>query len=122
MGKSEKVGKMRFYPMPAGWLEFESSGPDDTWETNLQQNSSILTPVQRRAFIWLAIALGIGILLWLLSPVLTPFLLGAILAYILQPGVAWMTRRRVPRGVAALLMILFFALIVTLLGLLVLGV
>ena len=70
----------------------------------MQQNSSILTPVQRRAFIWLAIALGVGILLWLLSPVLTPFLLGAILAYILQPGVAWMVRRRVPRGLAALLM------------------
>jgi predicted PurR-regulated permease PerM len=88
----------------------------------LQQNSPILTPYQRRAFIWLAIALAVGILLWLLSPVLTPFLLGAILAYILQPGVAWMTRRRVPRGIAAMLMILFFALIVTLLGLLVLGV
>jgi predicted PurR-regulated permease PerM len=62
----------------------------------LQQNSSILTPYQRRAFVWVAIALGLGILLWLLSPVLTPFLLGAILAYILQPGVAWLVRRRAP--------------------------
>ncbi|ABE29047.1 Putative membrane protein [Paraburkholderia xenovorans LB400] len=113
---------MRFYPMPAHWLEFESSGPDDTWETTLQENSSILTPVQRRAFTWLAIALGIGILLWLLSPVLTPFLLGAILAYILQPGVAWMVRRRVPRGLAALVMMLFFTLLMTLLVLLVLAV
>jgi len=88
----------------------------------LQQNPSILTPVQRRAFIWLAIALGVGILLWLLSPVLTPFLLGAILAYILQPGVAWMVRRRVPRALAALLMMLFFTLLMTLLVLLVLAV
>ena len=88
----------------------------------MQQNSSILTPVQRRAFIWLAIALGVGILLWLLSPVLTPFLLGAILAYILQPGVAWMVRRRVPRAVAALLMMLLFTLLMTMLVLLVLAV
>jgi predicted PurR-regulated permease PerM len=99
-----------------------SSGRDDTWETTLQQNSSILTPVQRRAFIWLAIALVVGILLWLLSPVLTPFLLGAILAYILQPGVAWMVRRRVPRGLAALLMMLLFTLLMTMLVLLVLAV
>lgn len=88
----------------------------------MQQNSSILTPVQRRAFIWLAIALGVGILLWLLSPVLTPFLLGAILAYILQPGVAWMVRRRVPRAIAALLMMLLFTLLVTMLALLVFAV
>src|SRR5579864_7429666 len=120
MGKSEKVGKMRFYPMPAGWLDFHPRQPPG--KLILQQNSSILTPVQRRAFIWLAIALGVGILLWLLSPVLTPFLLGAILAYILQPGVAWMVRRRVPRGLAALLMMLLFSLLMTLLVLLVLAV
>ncbi|SEA68497.1 AI-2E family transporter [Paraburkholderia sartisoli] len=88
----------------------------------MQQNSPVLTPYQRQAFIWVAIALGLGILLWLLSPVLTPFLLGAILAYILQPGVAWLVRRRVPRGLAALLMILIFALLMTALVLLVLAV
>jgi predicted PurR-regulated permease PerM len=86
----------------------------------LLQNSPILTPYQRQAFIWVAIALGLGILLWLLSPVLTPFLLGAILAYILQPGVAWLVRRRVPRGLAALLMMLMFALLLTIFVLLVL--
>jgi predicted PurR-regulated permease PerM len=86
----------------------------------LQQNSPILTPYQRQAFVWVAIALGLGILLWLLSPVLTPFLLGAILAYILQPGVAWLVRRRVPRGLAALLMMLMFALLLTVFVLLVL--
>ncbi|MCX4160332.1 MULTISPECIES: AI-2E family transporter [Paraburkholderia] len=88
----------------------------------MQQNSPLLTQYQRHVFIWLAIALGTGILLWLLSPVLTPFLLGAILAYILQPGVAWLVRRRVPRGLAALLMMLLFALLITLLVLLILAV
>ena len=43
--------------------------------------------------------------LYLLGPVLTPFLAGAILAYILNPGVEWLGRRKLPRGVAALLMI-----------------
>jgi predicted PurR-regulated permease PerM len=86
----------------------------------LQQNAPIFTPYQRRAMIWFGIALVVGILLWLLSPVLTPFLLGAILAYILHPGVSWLTRRRVPKGLAALLMMLFFTLMVTVLVLLVL--
>src|SRR5262249_60260679 len=72
------------------------------------------------AMIWFAIALVVGILLWLLSPVLTPFLLGAILAYILHPGVAWLRRHRVPKVVAALLMMLFFTLMVTGLVLLIL--
>lgn len=111
---------MRFYPMLADWLEFDHPVPTTPGKSTLQQNPSILTPVQRRAMVWLAIALGVGILLWLLSPVLTPFLLGAILAYILQPGVAWLVRRRVPRALAALLMILLFTLLVTLLVLLVL--
>jgi predicted PurR-regulated permease PerM len=118
MGKSSKVGKMRFYPMPAGWLDFHLRQPSGT--LILQQNSSILTPYQRQAFIWVAIALVLGILLWLLSPVLTPFLLGAILAYILQPGVAWMVKRRVPRSLAALLMMLLFTLALTIMILLVL--
>lgn len=88
----------------------------------MQENSAIPTPVQRRALIWLAIALGVGMLLWLLRPVLTPFLLGAIIAYILQPGVAWMVGRRVPRALAALLMMLLFTLIMVMLVLLVLAV
>ncbi|APR36874.1 AI-2E family transporter [Paraburkholderia sp. SOS3] len=86
----------------------------------MQQNAPIFTPYQRRAMIWFAIALVTGILLWLLSPVLTPFLLGAILAYILHPGVSWLRRRRVPKGLAALLMMLFFTMLVTGLGLLIL--
>ncbi|MFC0697084.1 AI-2E family transporter [Paraburkholderia humisilvae] len=86
----------------------------------MQHNAPIFTPYQRRVLTWFAIALVVGILVWLLSPVLTPFLLGAILAYILHPGVGWLTRRRVPKGLAALLMMLFFTLLVTALVLLVL--
>ena len=88
----------------------------------MSQSSPLLTPYQRQALFWGAVALCLGILLWLLSPVLTPFLLGAILAYILQPGVAWLVRHRIPRGLAALLMMLVFAILVSLLALLVFAV
>jgi predicted PurR-regulated permease PerM len=101
--------------MPAGWLEFPLR---PHLGRLLSQTSPLLTPYQRQALFWSAMALGLGILLWLLSPVLTPFLLGAILAYILQPGVAWLVRRRVPRGFAALLMMLVFVLAVTMIALL----
>lgn len=88
----------------------------------MSQNTPIFTPYQRQAFIWAALALAFGIVLWLLRPVLTPFLLGGLLAYVLQPGVAWLVRRRVPRGLAALTMMLFFALVVTMLVVLLLAV
>jgi predicted PurR-regulated permease PerM len=88
----------------------------------LSQTSPLLTPYQRQALFWATIALCLGILLWLLRPVLTPFLLGAILAYILQPGVAWLVRHRVPRSLAALVMMLVFAVLASLLILLVLAV
>ncbi len=92
------------------------------WNTHVSQNSPLFTPYQRQAFFWFAFALGLGILLWVLSPVLTPFLLGAILAYMLQPGVDWLVRRRVPRSLAALLMMLVFTGLITVLVLLVLAV
>ncbi|WP_134142943.1 AI-2E family transporter [Paraburkholderia sp. BL6665CI2N2] len=77
-----------------------------------------LTSYQRQALVWSAIAAGLGILLWILRPVLTPFLLGALVAYMLQPGVEWLVRKRVPRTVAVLLMMLLFASLLTLLPLL----
>jgi len=40
-----------------------------------------LTPAQRRSLTWFAIALAGLLLLWLLAPVLTPFIVGAVLAY-----------------------------------------
>ncbi|PLZ03264.1 AI-2E family transporter [Burkholderia sp. WAC0059] len=81
----------------------------------MSPNSSFFTPYQRQAFVWAALALAFGIVLWLLRSVLTPFLLGAILAYILHPGVDALARHRVPRSLAALLMMLLFALVVTML-------
>jgi len=55
---------------------------------------------------WLAIALAAGFLVWLLSPILAPFLFAAILAYVLDPIVERMSARGVPRTVAAILVLL----------------
>lgn len=47
-------------------------------------------------------ALGAALLLWLLAPVLTPFIVGAVLAYALHPAVERLAARRVPRLLAVL--------------------
>jgi predicted PurR-regulated permease PerM len=64
---------------------------------------------------WLAIALIVGGLLYLLSPILAPFLFAAILAYILDPLVERLTGKYVPRTLAVLLvMVGLLALLVAL--------
>ena len=52
---------------------------------------------------WLAVALVVGGLLHLLSPILAPFLFAAILAYILDPLVERLTGKFVPRTLAVVL-------------------
>lgn len=61
---------------------------------------------------WLAIALAAGFLVWLLSPILAPFLTGAILAYIFDPIVERLTRRRVPRTLAVVVVLVLAILLV----------
>ncbi|MEX2241385.1 MAG: AI-2E family transporter [Burkholderiales bacterium] len=68
---------------------------------------------------WLAVALVVGGLLYLLSPILAPFLFAAILAYILNPIVERLASKPVPRTLAVLLvmvgllvLIVAFALVV----------
>jgi len=55
---------------------------------------------------WIAVALVVGGLLYLLSPILAPFLFAAILAYICDPLVERLTRRHVPRTPAVVLVLL----------------
>jgi predicted PurR-regulated permease PerM len=62
-----------------------------------------LTPSQRRTLHWAAIAAVAALLLWLLGPVLTPFVIGAILAYALHPAVEQLSGRGVPRLLAVML-------------------
>jgi predicted PurR-regulated permease PerM len=62
-----------------------------------------LTSAQRKTFSWLLIALLAVFLVWLLSPVLMPFLAAGVLAYVLRPAVEWLVKHRVPRALAVLL-------------------
>jgi predicted PurR-regulated permease PerM len=67
-----------------------------------------LSPAQRRSLTWAAIALAATLLLWLLAPVLTPFIVGAVLAYALHPAVERLAAKRLPRTLAVLLVEVVF--------------
>jgi predicted PurR-regulated permease PerM len=69
------------------------------------------TSTQKRAAAWVLIAAFIALALWLLAPVLTPFVVAAILAYALTPLVNWLDdigQGRIPRVVAVVLVELLF--------------
>ena len=76
------------------------------------------TSAQKRALSWILIAALIVLALWLLGPVLTPFIVAAVLAYMLTPlvnKIDGLCRGRVPRVIAVVLVELLF--IVAVLGL-----
>jgi len=62
-----------------------------------------LTPAQRQTATWIALSALAALAVWLLAPVLTPFIIAAVLAYVLHPLVERLARRRVPRVVAVAL-------------------
>ncbi|BAU49047.1 membrane protein [Sulfurifustis variabilis] len=62
-----------------------------------------------RALVILAAAAGAAVLLYLLAPILTPFLLAALLAYLFNPLVARLERWKLPR--AAAVGLVFFLLV-----------
>jgi len=66
----------------------------------------------------LAAVLFVGVL-WLLKPMLLPFLIGMAIAYFLNPVVDKITSHKLPRWLAALMVLAIFALVITLLGILI---
>ncbi len=62
-----------------------------------------LDPAQRQTATWIALSAVAALVVWLLGPVLTPFLIGAVLAYVLHPLVERLASRRVPRVLAVTL-------------------
>lgn len=59
---------------------------------------------QRRAVMLTALVLGGGVwFLYLVGGILLPFLVGIVLAYLLDPVVGWVHKQGVPRGLAAAL-------------------
>jgi predicted PurR-regulated permease PerM len=69
-------------------------------------------PLQPKHYLWIVGALVVvGLALTWLGPVLTPFLVGAILAYLGTPIVARAERRGVPRSLSTLLVMLFMGIL-----------
>jgi predicted PurR-regulated permease PerM len=69
------------------------------------------TPTQKTITAWSAIAAVFVLALWLLGPVLAPFVVAAVLAYALTPVVDWLDRvgrGRMPRIVAVIVVELVF--------------
>ena len=69
-------------------------------------NSSSPLSANPKLWAWLAIGAAFLAILYLLSPILAPFLAGAIFAYILNPLVGRIVGRRVNRIVAVVLVLL----------------
>ncbi len=72
------------------------------------QPAAQLSPENLRRYAWwtLAVTLVFGLLFWVLAPIMTPFVLGAVIAYIGHPLVARLEAKRVPRALGALIVLL----------------
>lgn len=90
-------------------------------KARILKTMNLITPERLQAGVWISIGLLLLVLLYVLAPILTPFALAAILAYLLAPGTDWVAARRlgkfvIPRWIGAMAMILLATFI--LLGLL----
>ena len=95
------------------------SGPDLDGVPKSDQAARPRAPAPLRPvhYLWIAAtALVVVALLHWLGPILTPFLIGATLAYFGSPLVTWAQRHRIPRALGTVLVIAVILLL--LLGLL----
>jgi predicted PurR-regulated permease PerM len=69
---------------------------------------STLSLEQMRRYAWWALGVLVvfGLLFWLLGPIMTPFVLGGVIAYVGHPLVTRLERKRVPRALGAVVVIL----------------
>ena len=73
-----------------------------------------VSDADRRVLIWLSVAIAVLAMLQWLAPILMPFILGAVLAYVCQPLVVWLTRKCMPRTLAVIVVMLLEALLLVL--------
>jgi predicted PurR-regulated permease PerM len=85
----------------------------------MSRDDRVTSPALRQTLSWVAVVALLGVLLYLLAPVLTPFLIAAIIGYILNPGVDWLAKHRVPRWLGSTLMLVLLVALVILLVLIV---
>ena len=59
---------------------------------------------------WIGLGLALVVaFFYLLAPILTPFALAGVLAYVLHPGVDWLERHHLPRALGSILMVVLCA-------------
>jgi predicted PurR-regulated permease PerM len=58
------------------------------------------TTAQRQTFAWTLLSVAALLVVWLLAPVLAPFIVAAVIAYVLHPLVERLAKRRWPRALA----------------------
>jgi predicted PurR-regulated permease PerM len=75
----------------------------------------MIANARQQILFWLGVLAVFFLLLYLLSPILLPFVAGGIIAYFLDPSVRWMARRHVPRWLATLIALVIFLLVLILL-------
>jgi predicted PurR-regulated permease PerM len=73
-----------------------------------------VNPLSDRRWQWLALAVVVGVLIWLLGPVLTPFVIAALLAWLGEPLVARIQRGGRTRTTAVLLVFSLMTAVVVL--------
>lgn len=91
----------------------KSAPPSDPVMSNTSKSE------QRQTLMWLSVGVVFLFLLWLLTPVLTPFVAAIIIGYVLNPGVDWLEHRRIPRVLGVLLAIVALGLVIAMLVLVV---
>ncbi|MGE5538913.1 MAG: AI-2E family transporter [Gemmatimonas sp.] len=62
----------------------------------------------RPALFWIAVAVVLAILIYLLSAVLLPFVAGSLVAYFLNPAAEWLEKHGLPRWAAATVTLVVF--------------
>lgn len=70
----------------------------------------MLTPQRREALLWLSVALAVTLFVWVMKPILLPFVAGAILAYLGDPLVDRLERLRLSRTLAVCVVFAVFTL------------
>lgn len=78
---------------------------------------AFFTPYQRQTMLWTSIGIAFILLLWLMGPILTPFIAGGVLAYALDPIVERISKfhigqYRIPRIISVLIVLLMVLAVV----------
>ncbi len=75
---------------------------------------------QRQVLVWLGVVVALAVALYVLRPILLPFLMGMVIAYFLDPVADWMESHKVPRLagtsiILGLFVVVFIAVMILLL-------